>query len=82
MPKVRLYQESKRRIRWITPEQVTALLAQLPAHQRDLVLFALATGLRQANVLKLTWQQVDLVRQTAWIPAEMAKNNEDIHVSL
>lgn len=82
VPKVRLYQESKRRIRWITPEQVTALLAQLPAHQRDLVLFALATGLRQANVLKLTWQQVDLVRQTAWIPAEMAKNNEDIHVSL
>lgn len=81
-PKVRLYKESKRRVRWITPEQAKLLLAELPAHQRDMAIFALATGLRQGNVVKLTWGQVDLQRNTAWIPGDKAKGKEDIHVSL
>jgi integrase len=81
-PKVRLYKEAKRRVRWITPEQVNHLLQELPFHQRDIVLFALATGLRQANVLGLTWNHVDLARQTAWIPGDQAKGKEDIHISL
>lgn len=54
----------------------------MPLHQRDIALFALATGLRQSNVVKLTWSQVDLQRKTAWIPGDKAKGKEDIHVSL
>lgn len=81
-PKVKLYKEAKRRVRWITPEQAKQLLSELPVHQRDIVLFALATGLRQSNVVKLTWDQVDLKRKTAWIPGDKAKGKEDIHVSL
>lgn len=81
-PKVKLFREAKRRIRWITPDQVQTLLAQLPQHQRDVVLFALATGLRQANVIKLEWSQVDLGRSVAWIHADQAKGRRDIHVSL
>lgn len=52
-PKVKLFKESEGRIRFITPEQVQALLHKLPAHQQDMVLFALQTGLRQASVVKL-----------------------------
>ena len=81
-PKVKLYKEAKRRVRWITPEQANCLLLELPAHQRDITLFALATGLRQSNVIKLTWDQVDLPRSTAWIPGDKVKGKEDIHVSL
>lgn len=81
-PQVKLYKESKRRVRWITPEQANHLLSELPVHQQDIALFALATGLRQANVVKLTWDQVDLHRKTAWIPGDKAKGKEDIHVSL
>lgn len=69
-------------MRWITPEQANHLLSELPAHQRDLALFALATGLRRSNVVKLAWDQVDLQRKTAWIPGDKAKGKEDIHVSL
>ena len=69
-------------MRWITPEQVNLLLQELPQHQRDTMLFALSTGLRQANILGLTWEQVDLLRHTAWIPADKAKGKEDIHISL
>jgi integrase len=81
-PKVKLFRERTRRVRWITPEQVRALLAELPAHQRDVVLFALATGLRQGNVVRLEWSQVDLARGVAWIYADQAKGGRDIHVSL
>lgn len=81
-PQVKLYKESKRRVRWITPEQADRLLSELPVHQRDIALFALATGLRQSNVIKLAWEQVDLNRKTAWIPGDKAKGKEDIHVSL
>jgi integrase len=77
-----MYRKSKRRVRWITPEQAKTLLAELPEHQRDIVLFALATGLRQSNVTPLTWSQVDMDRATGWIAADDAKNKEDIHVSL
>jgi integrase len=77
-----MYAEPKRRVRWIAPRQARVLLETLPAHQRDIVLFALATGLRQSNVTGLGWSQVDLERRTAWIAADEAKGGEDIHISL
>lgn len=82
VPRVRLYKEAKRRIRWLTPEQVQTLLAELPQHQRDLVVFALSTGLRQSNVINLEWSQVDLARKVAWIHPDQAKARKAIHVPL
>mgnify|MGYP001562956668 CR=1 FL=1 len=58
------------------------LLLELPQHQRDVVLFALATGLRQSNVLHLEWSQVDLERCVAWIHPDQAKARRAIHVPL
>ena len=81
-PRVKLYHEAKRRVRWITPEQAKQLLNELPEHQRNVVQFALATGLRQSNVTKLEWSQVDLERGVAWIHADQAKGRKAIHVSL
>jgi integrase len=81
-PLIRLYPEPKRRVRWISPEQVRTLLAELPEHLADMVKFSLATGLRQQNVVKLEWSQVDLKREVAWIYADQAKGGRDIHVSL
>src|SRR5882724_7931796 len=81
-PALRLYPEPKRRIRWLTPEQVQKLLVLLPDHQRDIVIFALGTGLRHGNVIRLEWSQVDLERKVAWIYGDQAKGGRDIHVSL
>jgi len=66
----------------LTKEEATRLLQALAPHQRQLVRFALATGLRQANVLHLQWSQVDLARRTAWIHADEAKAGEAIGVPL
>jgi len=81
-PKVRMYKEPRGRIRWLTPLQAKTLLEELPLHQREVTLFALLTGLRQANVVELTWSHVDLNRHTAWIPGDEAKGRDDIHISL
>ncbi len=81
-PRVRLVKEPGRRVRWLTPDQVRALLHELEPHQRDACLFALATGLRHSNVAGLRWAQVDFRRKTAWLYADQTKNNEDLHVSL
>jgi len=82
VPKVKMYSEPKRRVRWGTPKQAKALLEALPEHRRDIALFALATGLRQSNLVRLQWSQVDLERRTTWIAADEVKGGEDIHVSL
>ena len=59
-PAVTLYPEANRRMRWLNKEEVSRLLNALPTHQRQPARFALATGLRQDNVLRLQWPNVDL----------------------
>jgi integrase len=81
-PRIRLYKEAKRRVRWLTPEQVQTLLKELAPHQQDMMLFALSTGLRQANVLNLEWSQVDMIRKVCWIHPDQAKARKAIHVPL
>jgi integrase len=81
-PAVSLYPEAKRRVRWLTKEEAVRLLQALPPHQRQPARFALATGLRQANVLGMRWADVDLDRRTAWVHADEAKGGTAIGVPL
>ena len=82
VPKVKLYKEGPGRERSITVEQAEALLRELPTHQRDVVLFALATGLRQSNVVGLAWSHVNLVAAHAWVGTNQSKNGKPIAVPL
>jgi integrase len=70
------------RVRWLTQEEAERLLNALPEHQRDMMLFALATGLRQRNVLHLSWEQVDLARRQATIEGSGMKNGQSLGVPL
>ncbi len=81
-PFIRFYKEPKRRIRWLESEQVKILLRELPEHLAEMVIFSLATGLRQANVLRLEWSQVKMASKTAWIHGDQAKAGRDFHVTL
>jgi integrase len=81
-PKVKLFKEPPGRERSITASQAEVLLRELPAHQRNVVLFALATGLRQSNVLKLEWSHVNLKTGHAWVDADQSKNGRPIAVPL
>jgi len=82
VPKVKLFKEPPGRERSISVQQAETLLAELPAHQRDVVMFALSTGLRQSNVLGLEWSHVDLGGGHAWVGASQSKNRRPIAVPL
>jgi len=81
-PYVRMLNEPKRRIRFLTRDEAQRLLAALPEHLGDMAAFSLATGLRAANVTGLQWSQVDLVRRLAWIHPDQAKARKAIAVPL
>lgn len=70
------------RIRYLTHDQARQLLDALPDHQREVVMFALATGLRQGNILRLTWDRVDLDRRIATIVHGDTKNGDALGVPL
>jgi hypothetical protein len=57
-------------------------LSELTLHLREMAIGALATGLREANLVELTWSQVDLERGPAQMYGDNAKGKADIHASL
>jgi len=81
-PKVPMFPINNKRIRWIKPYEAERLLSFLPEHQAAMARFALATGLRQRNVCRLEWNQIDLQRKVAWIHADQAKARKAIGVPL
>lgn len=66
VPKVRLEKEAQGRLRWLTPEEATKLLEACRAQKApalvDLVELALYTGMRQGELLGLSWSSVDRSR--------------------
>jgi integrase len=66
----------------LTPEQAATLFSELPGHLLPMVRFALSTGLRDANVRGLLWENVDLARRVARVWAADAKAGELIPVPL
>lgn len=82
VPKVTVLPEPKQRIEWLTASEARDLIDALPDQHKDLVRFALATGLRLGNILGLTWQQIDAERTLAWIHPDQAKAGKAIPVPL
>jgi integrase len=82
VPTIRKLKEPKQRIRWLSHEEATRLLAELPEHLNAIVRFALSTGLRESNITKLEWSQVDMQRKVCWIHPDQAKAERAIGVPL
>jgi integrase len=53
-------QEPPGRLRYLSPEEVDALLTACAPHIRPIVVCRLHTGMRRGEILGLTWDQVDL----------------------
>jgi site-specific recombinase XerD len=60
--------------RWLTSQEEERLLAASPVWLSEIMTFALETGLRQSEILRLEWPQVDLARRTLMIIEQ--KNDE------
>lgn len=59
--------EPEGRTRHLKPDEIKALLAALPRHLQEVVIFALLTGARRAQIATLTWDRVDLPHGTATV---------------
>ena len=75
VPKVRMRKEPVRRVRFLRREEAERLLGELPEHLAAMAHVSLATGLRESNVVRLKWEQVDLERRIAWVHPDEAKRN-------
>ena len=60
--------------RWLTLDEEALLLGECPEWLREIVLFAIYTGMRRNEILSLRWPQVDLERQA--ITLLITKNKE------
>jgi integrase len=60
--------------RYLTPEEETRLLSKCPDWLKEIVLFAINTGMRRNEILTLKWPQVDLDRRV--ITLLVTKNKE------
>ena len=82
VPKIPRRRAPAGRLRWLTHAEWQKLRAKLPVHILPMAEFALATGLRQANVLGLRWDQIDMKRRLAWVDAADVKQRRAISVPL
>jgi len=61
--RVNMEKEENKRDRWLTYDEELRLLNKSPDWMRDLIIFALNTGMRLSEILTLKWDQVDLNRK-------------------
>lgn len=72
--RVSLEKENNKRDRWLTHEEEARLLAACSPWVKEIVVFALNTGMRMGEILALTWAGVDLFRRT--VTVFRSKNGE------
>ena len=72
--RVSMEKENNTRVRWLTVEEEQRLLAPAVPWLRELVVFAIYTGMRMGEILALTWAGVDLFRRT--VTVFRSKNGE------
>lgn len=67
MASVKIYRKDNQIERWLTQEEEERLLPFCKEWLKGLVVFALNTGMRMAEIFRLKWQHVDMTRKTVTI---------------
>jgi integrase len=85
VPKIRLEREPQGRLRWLTQEEISTLLA-VCAKSRNTelhaaVVIALNTGLRKAELFGLTWDRVDLSRSVLRLEVTKSGKRREVPVN-
>ena len=77
---VEWYREPKGKLRFLSAEEIAALLQAAPLWLQRLILFALNTGMRRGEILSLTWDSIDF--ENGLIYVSQSKSGEARHVPM
>ncbi len=66
------------RDRWLTLEEEERLLEASPEWLRDIITFAIYTGLRKSEILNLRWKDVDLFRKVIYIGEQKNRGKDTL----
>lgn len=72
--RVSMEEVNNKRVRWLTDEEEKRLLEACSEWQKEMVIFALNTGMRKGEIFSLTWEGVNLFNKT--IVVFKSKNRE------
>lgn len=72
--KVKMLEENNKRLRYLSKEECQTLINACSDHLKPIVITALNTGMRRAEILTLKWENVDL--QHGFILLNKTKNGE------
>jgi integrase len=81
-PYIRHLPEPKKRVNFLSREELHCLIVELPQNLAEITAFAVLTGLRENNILGLQWKDVDLERGVCWVHHDEAKGKKAIGVPL
>ena len=83
-PVARVYKERVSNFieRWLTVEEEESLLKVSPNWLKEIIIFAINTGLRQSEILNLNWSQVDLFRKSLTILEQKNKGKDTIPLNM
>jgi len=72
--KVKFLEENNRRLRYLSRDEMNALVEQSADHLKHIILMAVNTGMRKNEILSLKWENVDLKHR--FILLDKTKNGE------
>lgn len=68
-------EEPEGRTRFLTPDEIKALMSALPVNLKEIVVFAIMTGARRSQIVNLVWDRVDLEHGTAIVYKKSRKKD-------
>lgn len=81
-PRLKKRRQPAGRLRFLTVDEWALLRPHLPAHMLPMVEFSLATGLRQANVLRLRWDELAPGMASATVMVKDRKGQKPLTIPL
>jgi len=69
-------------VRWLTSDEERKLLEASPDWLKEIIVFAINTGLRQGEILALTWNRVDFTGKTLTILEQKNKSKDTLPLNM
>ena len=79
---VKFFRPESKHDRFLTPDEEARILEACPPDVRPAVVFAVNTGIRQGELVSLTWGQVDFQRKIITLTADKTKTKQTRHVPM